>query len=262
MMPARSTLLPTMKPGTSWKNTSGTPKASHSMMKRAALSAESMSRAPPSTIGWLAITPTGWPLSRARAVTMFLAQPGLISKSRPWSPGRHVARPLHHRHEGGEGGDVGGARGAGAHHRRHLRHHAGHDRLLAEEQARAREPARADRLLDPRARGVDEPDHRNARGVGDLARAVALGLGVAPHRAGHDREVVGDDRGRAPVDLAETRDDAVGGRGAARPPRRASRARGVQAALGERAGVEEVVDPLAHRELAGGVLLVHPPPAA
>src|SRR3989338_9048225 len=64
MMPARSTLLPTMKPGTSWKNTSGRPKASHSMMKRAALSAESTSRAPPSTIGWLATIPTGAPPSR------------------------------------------------------------------------------------------------------------------------------------------------------------------------------------------------------
>src|SRR3970040_1931718 len=57
MMPARSTLLPTMKPGTSCRNTSGMLKASHSMMKRAALSAECTSRAPPSTIGWVGAVP-------------------------------------------------------------------------------------------------------------------------------------------------------------------------------------------------------------
>ena len=48
-----------MKPGTSCRNTSGMLNASQSMMKRAALSAASMSSTPPSTIGWLATTPTG-----------------------------------------------------------------------------------------------------------------------------------------------------------------------------------------------------------
>ena len=59
MMPCFSTADPTMKPGTSIRNTSGIPNASHSHVKRAALSAEFTSRAPPSTIGWLARMPTG-----------------------------------------------------------------------------------------------------------------------------------------------------------------------------------------------------------
>ena len=48
MMPACSTFEPTMKPGTSCRNTSGTLNASQICMNRAALSAESFSRMPPS----------------------------------------------------------------------------------------------------------------------------------------------------------------------------------------------------------------------
>ena len=58
-------------------------KASHSMMNRAALSAASTSRAPPSTVGWFATIPTGRPLMRQRPVIRLRAQPGLISKNRP-----------------------------------------------------------------------------------------------------------------------------------------------------------------------------------
>jgi hypothetical protein len=58
MMPMRSTALPIMKPGTSAKNSSGTLKASHSQMKRAALSAESTNSTPPFHLGWLATIPT------------------------------------------------------------------------------------------------------------------------------------------------------------------------------------------------------------
>src|SRR3954464_9945452 len=47
MIPAASTFVPTMKPGTSTRNTSGIPKASQSVTKRAALSAESLSSTPP-----------------------------------------------------------------------------------------------------------------------------------------------------------------------------------------------------------------------
>src|SRR5665809_78996 len=39
MMPACSTFVPTMKPGTSWRKTSGMPNASHRLMKRADKSA-------------------------------------------------------------------------------------------------------------------------------------------------------------------------------------------------------------------------------
>ena len=58
-------------------------KASQSMMKRAALSAELMSSAPPSTMGWFARIPTDRPPIRASPTIRFLAQPGLISKKLP-----------------------------------------------------------------------------------------------------------------------------------------------------------------------------------
>ena len=51
MMPWRSTSTPTMNPGTSCRNTSGMPNASHSETNRAALSAESTKIAPLRTLG-------------------------------------------------------------------------------------------------------------------------------------------------------------------------------------------------------------------
>ena len=66
MIPACSTFVPTMKPGTSIRNTSGIPNALQRFTKRAALSAESLSRMPPSCLGWLATIPTGRPPMRAK----------------------------------------------------------------------------------------------------------------------------------------------------------------------------------------------------
>ena len=80
MMPCFSTADPTMKPGTSCRNTSGMLNASHSHTKRAALSAAFTSSAPPSTIGWFATMPTGWPPTRASPVTRFFAHSGFIQK--------------------------------------------------------------------------------------------------------------------------------------------------------------------------------------
>ena len=68
--PRRSISGPTMKPGVSISETSGSPCASQSCMKRAALSAASASIAPPRWDGSLARTPTGRPSMRASAVTM------------------------------------------------------------------------------------------------------------------------------------------------------------------------------------------------
>ena len=47
MMPCCSTFVPTMKPGTSCRNSSGMLNASQRFTKRAALSAEFTSRTPP-----------------------------------------------------------------------------------------------------------------------------------------------------------------------------------------------------------------------
>ena len=57
-------------PGVSTSETSGSPKASHSCMKRAALSAPSLVIAPARCLVSLAITPTGRPSIRASAVTI------------------------------------------------------------------------------------------------------------------------------------------------------------------------------------------------
>src|SRR3954451_4740522 len=66
MIPAASTFVPTMNPGTSWRKTSGRPNALQRLTKRAALSAESLSRIPPSWRGWLAPMPPAPPPKRAR----------------------------------------------------------------------------------------------------------------------------------------------------------------------------------------------------
>src|SRR5262249_41455881 len=54
MIPACSTFEPTMKPGTSWRKTSGMLKASQRLVKRAGLSAGWLSRVPAGRVGWLA----------------------------------------------------------------------------------------------------------------------------------------------------------------------------------------------------------------
>ncbi len=59
-------------------------------MKRAALSAESLSRIPPSCRGWLATIPTGRPPKRARQVMIVFAHWGLRSKYSPSSTIRRI----------------------------------------------------------------------------------------------------------------------------------------------------------------------------
>ena len=81
MIPSRSTCVPIMKPGTSARNTSGTPNASQSQMNRAALSAESPKSTPPLCIGLLATTPTGRPSSKPKPTISSGANSALISNS-------------------------------------------------------------------------------------------------------------------------------------------------------------------------------------
>ena len=61
------------------------PNASHSVTKRAALSAESLSRMPPRWRGWEATIPTGRPPIRARQVMIVRAHLGLRSSHSPSS---------------------------------------------------------------------------------------------------------------------------------------------------------------------------------
>ena len=90
MIPASSTFVPTMKPGTSIRKTSGIPNALQRFTKRAALSAESLSRIPPSCLGWLATMPAGRPPKRAKQVMIVFAHCGFMSKYSPSSTTRRI----------------------------------------------------------------------------------------------------------------------------------------------------------------------------
>jgi len=81
MIPCRSTAVPTMKPGTSARNSSGMPNASQVWMNRAALSAESTNKTPPLCSGLLAITPITYPASRPNPVTTSRAHSAWTSKN-------------------------------------------------------------------------------------------------------------------------------------------------------------------------------------
>ena len=66
------------------------PNALQRLTKRAALSAESLSRMPPSCLGWLATMPAGRPPKRAKPVMIVLANCGFMSKNSPSSTIRRI----------------------------------------------------------------------------------------------------------------------------------------------------------------------------
>ena len=90
MIPCCSTFVPTMKPATSARYTSGMLKALQSQMKRAALSDESTMRTPPFTFGWLATTPTARPPIRAKPTMTSGAKRRLSSNQVPASMRRSM----------------------------------------------------------------------------------------------------------------------------------------------------------------------------
>ena len=209
-------------------------------------------------VGHLDVADAGLAAVDARAAELLLRDVLADRRAHEMRPGqRHRAAALDHRDEVGEARDVGGAGGARAHQRGDLRDHPAHHHLLAEQVAGAGEQ-RADRLLDARARGVEQPHERHALLQRQLAQARDLQLAGHPHRAGHHREVVGADAGHPAVDAAVAGDHPVGGRVAA-----VHRALGevrlrMDAQLGERALVDQQRDPLARGQLAGGVLARDP----
>ena len=75
-------------------------------MKRAALSAESLSRMPPSCLGWLATIPTGRPPMRAKQVMIVFAHCGLMSKYSPSSTIRRITSYMSYGLRGRLGQDV------------------------------------------------------------------------------------------------------------------------------------------------------------
>ena len=172
----------------------------------------------------------------------------------------HVARPLDHDVEVGDRGRVDGAARARPHDRGNLRNHARGERVSQEDVGVAAEREHA--FLDARAARVVEADDGRAhlhRQVHDLDDLGGVGL---RERAAEDGEVLGEGVDRASLDAAGAGDDAVAGHDLLVHPE-------VEAAVGdelvdlvEGAGIEEQIDPLARRELAGVVLPLQPIVAA
>ena len=81
-----------MIPGVSHRNKSGMSKASQSCMKRAALSAPSLSIAPARWVGLLAITPSGRPSTRTSDVTMPCPKPRRSSSTESVSASVSITR--------------------------------------------------------------------------------------------------------------------------------------------------------------------------
>ena len=85
---------PTMKPGVSHSESTGSPNASHNCKNRAALSALSASMAPAPCMGLLAMTPIARPSIRANAVTSPGANDGRSSRTDPSSASSSSARRM------------------------------------------------------------------------------------------------------------------------------------------------------------------------
>ena len=166
----------------------------------------------------------------------------------------HVRGLVDHHGEVGDGGGVDGAAGARPHDQRDLRDDARGQHVAPEDLAV--EPEGDDALLDARAAGVVDADHRDAgleRQVHDLDDLLAEDLAEGP---AEDGEVLREDADLATVDGAVAGDDAV----AVRPP--LGDAEGCRAVPGQRVGldegalVEQGVDALASGLLAARVLRV------
>ena len=166
----------------------------------------------------------------------------------------HVRGLLDHEDEVGHRRRVDGAARARPHDRRDLRDHPGALDVADEDVAVGAE--RDDALLDPRAAGVVEADHRrpDLRGqVHDLAHLLRHHLA---ERAAEDGEVLAEDEHRPAVDRPVAGDHrvAVGPLLVHVELVRAVADEGVE--LLERARVEQLLDPLARGQLALRVLLL------
>ena len=166
----------------------------------------------------------------------------------------HVRGLLDHEDEVRDGGGVDGAARARAHDQRDLRDHARALDVADEDVAVGAE--RDDALLDARAAGVVDPDHRAAdlgRQVHDLAHLLGHHLA---ERAAEDREVLREHADAAALDRA------VAGHHRVAPGTVALHLEVVGPVAHERVellegpGVEQLLDPLARGVLALRVLLL------
>ena len=161
---------------------------------------------------------------------------------------RHRAEALHHRHEVGEPGDVRGARRAGPSIAATCGTTPHIDDLLAEQVAGAREQ-RARRRLDPRARRVDQPHDRDPLAERQLPQPRDLLLADLPIEPAITVKSYAATP-PPPVDLAEAGDHAVRRRVLALHRALEKCGRPWMPELGERALVEQQLQPLPRGELA------------
>ena len=162
-----------------------------------------------------------------------------------------------HDHDVAERRDVGAAGRARAEQDADLRHRARELDLVEEDPAGVAAAGEHLHLLgDPRAGRVDEIDHRHAVGERGLLDPEDLLDRLRPPRAGLHRGVVGHERDRAAVDRAHPGHDPVGAEPVRLPV-------GEQRVLAEAAGVEQLRDALADRQLAlaGGLVAMALGPA-
>ena len=166
----------------------------------------------------------------------------------------HVRRLLDHEDEVRHGGGVDGAAGARAHDQADLRDHAGALDVAHEHVAVRAE--RDDALLDPRAAGVVDADDRAADLGGQVHHLAHLLAHDLAERAAEHGEVLAEHAHAAAVDRPVAGDDRVAP-GARLVHLEVVRAVAhVRVELLERAGVEQLLDPLAGRVLALRVLLL------
>ena len=166
----------------------------------------------------------------------------------------HVRGLLDHEDEVRDGGRVDGAARARAHDQGDLRDHARAADVAEEDVAVGAE--RHDALLDASAPGVVDPDHRAAdlgRQVHDLAHLLGHDLA---QRAAEDGEVLAEDADAAALDRAVAGHHRVAPRPVLVHLEVGRAVADVGVELLERARVEQLLDPLARRVLALGVLLL------
>ena len=167
----------------------------------------------------------------------------------------HVRGVLDHQREVGDRGGVDRAARARPHDQRDLRDHAGGDHVAVEDLGEQAERDHA--LLDPRAAAVVDADHRAAglhRVVHHLDDLLAVHLA---ERAAEDGEVLAEHAHRPAVDGAVAGDHAVAVGPVGVHAEVGGAVPGQLVELGERARVEQPVDPLARGHLALGVLALH-----
>ena len=168
----------------------------------------------------------------------------------------HVRRAAHHVDEVGDRGRVHRAAGARPEDGGDLRHDAGGQRVAQEDVGVAAE--RDDALLDARAAGVVEADHRRAVPHGEIHHLADLLRVRLGQRAAEHGEVLREDVDEPAVDAPVAGDDAVAEDARVAIARSGGPRGDEPIELHEAAVVEQEVEPLARGELPFLVLRGEP----